>query len=200
MKTLHRSSKCRAFSLVELMIAASLSAIIMAAVLSSVVAITKSSLRLADYSRMESETMRALEMLARDIRMSQSITTDVPAATDWRTRFRLPGGPEIRMQSITLTIPNSTNTSTSTVVYAFSGSTFTRTTGGVTTTLISDVESSSAKFVPYNLSQVMGASDLETQQILVYMTITPNSLGNYVSATKRVISARFVLRNKGTPT
>jgi prepilin-type N-terminal cleavage/methylation domain-containing protein len=197
MKTSKAKPCRRAFTLVELMIGASLSAIIMAGVLSSMIAFTKSSLRLADYSNMESQTTRALEILARELRMSQSLLTDVPADTDYNARFHLNSPPEVRMQSITLTVPDSTNTSSSTVVYSFSGSSFLRTTGGVTRTLITDIQSGTGKFLPYNKAGILCANELETQQILVSMTISPNTSGNYVSASKRVISARFVLRNKG---
>lgn len=189
--------RSRAFTTVELIIGATLSLIVMAGVLSAFLMYTRSAMRLRDYADMESQTMRGLEMLARDLRMTQSLTADLPQAVSVADRY---GSPQTKyIRSFILTVPNSTNTGTSTVTYTFSGTSFTRKVGsGTAATLISNIDSNSGYFGAYNLLQNAAVSDLETSQVRVYMTLSPGTKGNYVSATKRVISARFVLRNKGT--
>ena len=178
----------RGFTIVELMVAAALSAIILAGVTSSFVMFVRSSIRISNYATMEAEATRALEMLARDLRMAQAIATDAPT-----------GAAESRnIQQITLTVRNGSGVGTTSVVYSFDATakTFKRVVGAVTTTLIRNVVPSTASFSAYNLNQALAANDYETNQIKISMTTSPDTKGNYATTTKRVISARFVLRNR----
>ena len=101
------------------------------------------------------------------------------------------------IQEITLTVPKTDGTTT-TVVYKFvaADKTFVRTVGANTQTLITDIVSGTGSFLAYNLSQALAANDYETNQIKITMTASPDTKGLFASTTKRIISARFVLRNR----
>ena len=89
-----RSLKNRSagFTLTEVLMAASLSAMILAGVLSTSVLIIRSSVRASNYSVMEAETRRAFEQMGIDARM----------ASDFSCVFNPLGS----ITSFTLTIPN----------------------------------------------------------------------------------------------
>jgi prepilin-type N-terminal cleavage/methylation domain-containing protein len=177
------TQKCarRGLTLVELMVSTTIAGLIVAGVLSTFVMFTKNGMRIRDYSQTETQAVRALEMLARDVRMAQSLSVTGTAPT---------------VTQITLTVPDSTNTSTFTVSYSFTGTTFVRTQGGKSSTLVSDVVDGTGYFEMYNYKQALATNTYETQQIKIYMTSSPSTQGLYVATTKRVISARFVMRNK----
>ena len=88
-----RSLKNRSagFTLTEVLMAASLSAMILAGVLSTSVLIIRSSVRASNYSIMEAETRRAFEQMGIDARM----------ASDFSSVFT-----NGSITSFTLTIPN----------------------------------------------------------------------------------------------
>lgn len=184
----NRKSKNSGFTLVEIIIAASLSALVLAGVLTSFVMFVRSSIRIANYDKMEANATRALESLARDLRMAQAIATDAPTGI----------AANRNIQQISLTVPNANGVGTTTVVYQFTGSkTLTRKEGTATArTLIEDISAGSARFYAYNLNQSLAANDYETNQIKISLTTSPDTKGNYATTTKRVISARFVLRNR----
>lgn len=177
----------RGFTLVEVIIAVTLSLVILAAVMSTFIMCARSSIRIANYDRMEAQAARALEILARDLRMAETIVTEdtpkIPAASR-------------NIQKITLTIPDAIGAGTTLVVYQFTGSTFTRTIAGNSEVLVNDITSNTGKFEAYNLVQAYAANDLETNQIKISMTASPDTKGLYANTTKRIISARFVLRNR----
>src|SRR5687767_4404480 len=111
----------RGFTLVELMAASGLSTIILMGLLSSFVLIGKNSYNAANYSMMEAESRRALEMFTQEARMAQNLT--------WNNAY-----------SVTLSVVTATSTPES-VTYAYdSGTTgvtakcFYRKTGTATST------------------------------------------------------------------
>jgi prepilin-type N-terminal cleavage/methylation domain-containing protein len=193
-----RSTRNRGFTIVELIVAATLSGLVLAGVMSSFLMFVRSSIRIANYDAMEAQATRGLEFLARDTRMAQAIVTDAPTGI----------ASSRNIQQITLTLPTS-GAGTTTVIYQFTNTnTFTRKVGAAAaTTLITDIVPGSGHFYAYNLDQnviagtnkleqTLAANDYETNQIQISMTTSPNTQGNYASTTKRVISARFVLRNR----
>jgi prepilin-type N-terminal cleavage/methylation domain-containing protein len=168
-------------TLVELIVATSLSAALLSAVMGTFIAIGKSSIRLAAYSDMEQSTSRGLEQLGRELRMTQSITT--------------PSGSPITQ--VNLGIPNAAGTITP-VEYRLNSATRTlvRTVGTTRTTLIGDIQAGSFGFLRYDLAGAAATNDFGTNQIQISMTIAPSTSGLVAATTKRVVSARFVLRNR----
>lgn len=167
----------RGFTLVEIMVVVAISAMIMAGVMSSYIAIVKSSMRLWHYEKMDRQANTALEYFARDVRSANAI--------NWGSS-----------SSITLTVPRVSGGTARTVVYSWSSQTkiFSKTESGVSTPLVTDVQSFS--FNRYNLAQAVASNDYETNQIQVTMTAAPSTQGLYAESSKRVLSARYVLRNR----
>lgn len=168
-------------TLVELMIATALSAIILSAVLSTFIFTNRSAVRLVRYSDMEIATARGLELLGRELRMANSITTS--------------GSP---ITQVSMVIPNPTGASTHSALYRFNSAarTFEREADGNTTVLIRDIRPDSFSFQRYDLNQSPAVNDHGTNQIQIAMTIAPATYGLVAATTKRVVSARFVLRNR----
>lgn len=103
-----RSSRA-GFTLVELLIGATLSAAIMAAVLSSYIYMGRQLARLANQQTLETEGRRTLAYFARDVRLASGIS-GTPSAT-----------------SVTLSLPTSTGTTTVAYSYNSGAGTLTRT-------------------------------------------------------------------------
>lgn len=97
------------FTLVELLIGATLSAAIMAAVLSSYIYMGRQLARLANQQTLETEGRRTLSNFRRDVRMASGVS-GTPSAT-----------------SVTLSLPTSTGSTTVAYSYDSSAGTLTRT-------------------------------------------------------------------------
>src|SRR3954466_5321748 len=99
----------RAFTLVELIVAMTLSTIVMAGVMSTYLFIVRTGVRTTNYTDMETQSRKGLEIFARDVRSASGIT--------WNSST-----------SITLTVPTST-AAVNTYFYQFNSTagTFTRT-------------------------------------------------------------------------
>jgi prepilin-type N-terminal cleavage/methylation domain-containing protein len=175
----------RGFTLVEVMIGATLSSFVLLAVLTTFLFMGRSGANLSNYSDMESQARKALEIFAEDVRQASVV--------NWTSEH-----------SLTITV-NAVQ-----VVYTYnSGSgTFTRTSSGTTRTLISGIVASSFEFKAYNLAQVDGvtsmplttaaervAANTSTKQIQISLRST-RTTQTVRSATNLVLSARFILRNK----
>ena len=76
----------RAFTLVEVLIAASLGSIVLAGVLSSYLMLIRSGVRVANYSTMETETRRAFEQLGIDARMANNFTSNFTSGVEPASR------------------------------------------------------------------------------------------------------------------
>lgn len=100
----HPAARHRAFTLVEVMIAASIGTIILLGVLSTFVLLIRSSVRASNYAVMEAETRRAFEKMGIDARM----------ASDFSCVFT--GG---AITSFTLTIPSNDLSTVSYVTYGY---------------------------------------------------------------------------------
>lgn len=171
----------RGFSLVELIVATALSAMILAGVLSAFVMLGRNSYNAGSYSVMEAEARRALEMFSEDARMSSDIT--------WAND-----------QSITLKVVTSSGTTD--VVYAYNSSNkkFTRTAGGKILTLVSDVsEFAYRRYKIVNGVEYTAGNNDETKQIQITLRSIRRRT-TVVDATNAVLSARIVLRNKKVTT
>ncbi|MFI5356211.1 MAG: type II secretion system protein J [Opitutales bacterium] len=181
----------RAFTLVEVMVAAGLSAMILTGVMTAFLYIGRAGFSTSAYSEMEAQVRRGLDNFANNARTASAI--------QWNSS-----------QSITLTLPTSTN-ATSLVTYAYdAGPTgvtaqcFYRLPGSAASTaarqiLISNVQPNFS-FVRYKLDVGGGTddpatNDLETKLIQVNLQVARTAVtAGPTSESAR--SARILLRNK----
>lgn len=183
----------KGFTVAELVVASTLAALVLAGALQTFLFFARSTIRIANYADMERQATRALELLARDIRMASKIDADAPGVVAPKT------GADRLIKRITLTVQNTSGGSNS-IKYEFiaADNTLVRSVdGGTPEAIVTDVVSSTAQFYAYNTKdpKERAMNDLETSQIQIFMTASPNTKGNYATTTKRIISARFVLRN-----
>lgn len=171
----------RGFSLVELIVAAGLGSVILVAVLSSFLFVGRTTVALTNYTDMETEARNAIETFAQDVRMSANVL--------WNSA-----------NSVTLTIRQSGSSTTATYAYDPVNRRFTRTATGTTRILISNI--SDFSFTAYNidsdalsLASITASTHLATKQIQIALE-TERANPGLVRNTNKVISARFVLRNK----
>jgi prepilin-type N-terminal cleavage/methylation domain-containing protein len=185
-----KRSSSRGFTLVELLIGTSLSAIILAGVLSAVLMIARSGYLLSNYIDMEKEARAALETIAVDARVTESISWQRASATSPLT-------------GIILTPPGST----SGVRYDYDSTTGTlnRTEGGKVRILVSGIQS--LTFSAYKYADVAGIEMIDpavtstsslngVTKMLQISLCSMRSRSTLVDATNNVVSARYVLRNK----
>lgn len=176
----------RGFTLVEVMIAATLSTFVLAGVLSAFVFLTRTGFRASGYSEMEIELRRGLESFARDTRNASDV--------HWNSA-----------QSITLTVDGRP------VTYAYDSSasgasarSFYRVAGDAASTqprtvLITQLDPGFT-FRRYKLAQPgvsdnSAANDTETKQLQLVLRANRANVST-VGASNAAVSARYVLRNK----
>lgn len=78
------------FTLVEILVVVVLSSLILAAVMSIFLFLTRAGINAQQYRDMDSEARRTLELLSRDMRMADSIKWDGSAATTTKVRLSIP--------------------------------------------------------------------------------------------------------------
>jgi len=187
------------FTLIEVMAASSLSGIVLAGVISVMLLIGGSSIKVSEYAELENQARVALELFGREARMARSV------------------GGTLSSTSVVFSIPASDTSSAYSVTYAFDATaqTFTRTDTitGTPTVLISGVRQIPGKDPFQYYSYIAGnyadtTSDPPPNQIdvadgnpVAVKQIAINFLAQRTSvmvtaATNKVFSARFVLRNK----
>ncbi|MBI5768026.1 MAG: prepilin-type N-terminal cleavage/methylation domain-containing protein [Verrucomicrobia bacterium] len=184
------SQRFRAFTLTELLVASTLSLLVLAGVLSAFVMIGRSGYLASAYSELENETRRGLQVFGDDARRAVDL--------QWNSA-----------QSVTLRLPTATG-ATVPVTYAYDGARHTATAGcfyrvvgeAASTNprliLVRRVASDFA-FQRFKLETAHGdnlaSSDLETKQLQV--TLRASRAGaTTVAANQSALSARYVLRNK----
>lgn len=176
------------FTLAEVLIASTIGAFILAAVLSAFLFLGRSGANIQNYNDMESQARDALEQFAQDTRQASAVT--------WNSN-----------SSLTLVVESAAIT----YVYNASNGTFSRVTGSgstlnqrqlvtgitsftflaytITGTQISDFSTAAARLVASNT----------TKQIQISLAASRASQ-TVVNATNTVLSARFILRNKHVTT
>jgi Tfp pilus assembly protein PilW len=186
-----RSAALRAFTLTELMVAATLSLLVLTGVLSAFLMIGRSGFLASSYSELERETRRGLEIFGGDARKAVDL--------HWNSS-----------QSVTLTLPTATN-ATTLVTYAYEADspgaatgTFYRLVGNVDSTnprlvLVHRVAEDFA-FQRFKLEQSgvennAAANDLETKQIQIALRASRVGVTT-VAANQSALSACYILRNK----
>jgi Tfp pilus assembly protein PilW len=191
----------RAFSLIEVVISATLSGFILLAILTSFLMLGRTGASIQNYTDIEAQTRKALEYFSRETRSAFAVATGYSTS------------------SVTLSIPDSSATRNAlgyNVTYAYdsANSRFTRTGPPIdnpagtstTTTLISGVQQITG-VNPFNYYRCISgtysnsfptntASNIsEIKQIEINFLVQRTSL-TVTTATSKVLSACFILRNK----
>jgi Tfp pilus assembly protein PilW len=181
------SGRARAFTLVEVMVSAGLSTLLMSGVLSSFLLMGKNSYNAANYSVMEAQSRRALMTFTTEARMADNIVWNSAA-------------------SVTLSVVDSAGSYL--VTYAYDSATvgntaqtFYRQLGsGPPLILVRNVSDFAfRRYKVVNGEDFTATNDLETKQVQITLR-TVRSGVTTVDATNAVISARVVLRNKRVTT
>ena len=176
------SLKTSGMTLVEVMVGSTLAVMILTAVLSMFLFLSRSSANIINYADMEAQARTGLENFAQDSRQAADLT--------WNSA-----------NSVTLTV------GAATITYAFDAGagTFSRTEAGDTRVLIDNINTFT--FTGYmitgatvDLSDLSTATKREsasgvTKQIQLYV-LASRTTTTVTTATNTVLSARYILRNK----
>jgi type II secretory pathway pseudopilin PulG len=181
-----RSGVCRAFTLVEVIIASSLSSFVLAGVLSSFVMLGRTGSSISNYNVMALEARRVLEEFSQDTRMARAIT--------WNSS-----------SSVTLTVPNNYTANGNQVTYAYDSATsgatskcFYRKPGDAaanTTRVILVRTVTNCTFNRFDRLDNAATTDAGTKRLELTLRISKTATGGAV-ATDNVVSACYLLRNK----
>lgn len=182
---IRKPARARGFTLVEVMVGATLSAFILAGVMSTFLFLGRSGANVQNYNDMESQARTALEFFAMDTRQASAIT--------WNSD-----------QEIYLTV-NSVN-----IFYYYDDTTKTFyrkvTASGTPRALVTGVTSFAYKAysitgatLPLDTSAELTTATKSTKQLQISLEAA-RSNQTVVDATNTVLSARFILRNKRVTT
>jgi len=173
----------RGFTLVEILVSTGIAAFVLAGVLTSFLFIARSGQNLANYTDMESQARRGLELFAQDVRQASGIT--------WNSA-----------SSVTLTVDGAG------VTYAHNSGNGTLTRQGIT--IISGI--TTFELIGYNITGglVTASADLTTaagrtmagritKQLQISLSASKNTV-TVATATNTVLSARYTMRNKRVTT
>jgi hypothetical protein len=176
-----RWSSRAGFTLAEVLVASSLVMLVSAAIFSSFLFVARSSMGLVNYSEMNSESRHGLDTFGRDIRSARSIKAGF---SENAFTVRLPDNSEITYAYVTQ-----------------GGKGFLmRTPGtGEPVVIMRQVEPMVTDdfegfFRYYNLQGGSAANTLEVKQIQLQLKLVRKTVAQ--EQTERVVSARFILRNK----
>ena len=186
-----RHGSAGGFTLVEMMIGSALASFILAGILTAFLMLGRSGYNAANYSMMEAESRRALEMFSQEARQANNIT--------WNSS-----------SSVTLRVVTSSGTQLITYAYdsGSSGATakcFYRKLGNASSTatpliLVRNVNDFAfRRYKVVNGVDYTANNDLETKQIQITLRSVRTGVTT-VAATNAVLSARVVLRNKPVST
>jgi hypothetical protein len=165
-----------AFSLAETLVAMSLASIVGAAVLSAYIFIARSTSRLANYQRLETESRRALQMLNSDFRMAVSIASPT-------------------VSSVSLTLPTSGGTTTVAYAYDPAAQSLVRNKAGTPpATMLTGVQSFTFNY--YDPLDAVPASTQAIKQVEVSFVTTAGSPDSTAATHFTAASARMLLQNK----
>lgn len=176
-----------AFTLIEVIVAATVSLIVIAGVLSANLQVIRGGVRIGQYVEMETQIRRALDFLGRDLRAASAIT--------WNNA-----------SDITLTIP-AANGTTAQVTYAWTAASesFFRVAGASSATVVGRLElirgipagaggGAGVTFARYDRDGVAATTDAATKSIQI--TLTARRSATTSVDTTEAVSATFALRSK----
>ena len=175
-ETLRRRS--RAFTLVEVMVGAALASFILAGTLTCFLFLGRSGANLRNYTDMEAQARKSLEIFAEDTRQA--------SAVNWTST-----------DSVTLTV-NAAN-----IVYTYANGIFTRKIGSGTATLLTGITTFTFSAYDINGSAITDFSSAaarttannSTKQVQIALSASRTTT-TVTTETNIVLSARYVLRNK----
>lgn len=181
----------RGFTLVEVLIATSLTAFIMAGVMTTFLFLGRTGANLQNYNDMESQARRALEQFAQDTRQASSIT--------WKSSTKI----ELVVDSTTITYEYASNTFTRNGVTLLAGvvAPVARTSDTDTTCTpffrAYDINGNQIKGIEYETpaAATLTSAGKSTKQLQISLEAA-RTTQTVARATNLVLSARFVLRNK----
>ena len=174
----HPKIRTSGFTLAEVIVATTLSAMILAGLTSSYVFFVKSSVGMSNYVDMNMQTRRALEMFGRDVRATRTVNT---------------------MTATTFSATTLTLTGTETIVWAFNSGAKTLTRqvgGGAAIAILNDVDSLTFKY--YNTVGAITASVSEARKVQIDAEMLRTVIA--IKNTNQVVSARFTMRNRNVST
>ena len=183
----------RAFTLVEMMVGATISVFVLAGVLTSFLMMGRSGYNAANYSMMEAEARRALETFSAEARMASNIVwtsassvtfTVVASSGTYRVNY---------------TYDNSTSGATAQSFYRQLGTPGTSNTNTKLVLVRNVTDFSFRRYKVINGIDYTANNDLETKQIQITLRSVRTGFTT-VAATNAVLSARVVLRNKAVTT
>jgi Tfp pilus assembly protein PilW len=168
----------RGFTIIEMMVGATLSTIILAGTMTTFLFLGRSGANLRNYSDMEAQARKSLEIFAEDTRQASSVT--------WTTS-----------ESVTLVV-NAAN-----IYYAYAAGKFTRKTDLTTATLLTGITSFSfsaydingTAITDFSTAAARTTANNSTKQVQISLSAA-RSTQTVTTATNIVLSARYVLRNK----
>ena len=183
------------FTLVELMIAATLSSIILAGVLSSFLMLVKSGVRISNYSTMEAETRRAFEQLGIDARMSNDFDSAIVSGEIVSFTLTIPTEDAANPhRQVTYGFEADPTDSTKKRLFLVPGDSASATAGK--RVLISKINA--VVFARYNSSDVLIPTstvlDTGVKHIQVQVSVSRSAIG-VAAATQVIRSSAFTIRN-----
>jgi len=182
----------RGFTIVELLVAAFISAVVMAGVLAVFVMVGKIQVNGANYGDMQKDAQLALQRFSEDVRMANKIT--VPIAAPWTTLTVI--------TDVTLTVPHTSDANSDPVRYYYDSAAKTLVrfgpdpiTGAANTTTILASNVQSCRFLPWKLGSTGPASSTsETDLLQIQLLIRKQSI-TATATSDLVVSASYLLRN-----
>lgn len=196
--TAERRGFVRAFTLVEVMVASALGVIVLAGVMTAFLFLGRTGYAVQNYSDMESQARTAMETFALDVRMAYDVAWTVSSG---------------EATAVTVTVEEGGNPAKYTYTYNASAGTFSRQkvhpAVGTSRTLLTGIKANNRVdfFTAYKIdtqridfaTTSSGAASSMTKQIQI--SLEAQRLRTTLSAaTNKVVSARFVLRNKKVTT
>jgi Tfp pilus assembly protein PilW len=179
--TTHCKRQSGGFTLVEVMIGATLGTMVLAGVLTTFLMLGRSGANIGNYCTMETESRRALEELSQDLRMAKNVT--------WNSG-----------QSVTLEVPDNYTATGNRVTYALDSTTndFYRMPGTASDTnpkqtLVRSV--ASCTFARFDRLNVATTSPASTKRVHLTLVVRRKSQ-TVAAASNTILSASYILRNK----
>jgi Tfp pilus assembly protein PilV len=168
------------FTLVEVLIGATLGTMILAGVLTTFLFLGRSGMNVQNYNDMESQARKSLELFAEDVRQASAIS--------WSSST-----------TVTLTV----NTAPVIYTYESSSSTFFRRDATGTRSLVTGVTSftfkaytiTGAEITDFSTATARNSASKNTKQLQLTLEAARSGT-TLATATNTVLSARFILRNK----
>jgi len=197
------TSAPRGFTLVEVMIAASLGSVILLATLSTFLFLGRSGANIQNYIDMETQARKALELFAEDSRQASAITwnssTDVTLVVDGKyVRYyyaaTAPSG-STQKANFFYRIPPSASAPS----IPASPPSNTLLISGVTAFVYKAYNINGTEITDFSSAAALTAASKATKQLQISLESSRTST-TVVAATNSVLSARFILRNKRVTT